>query len=610
MSEGKEKLRLKIAALPMKPGVYLFKNKEQETIYVGKTKLLKKRIASYFQKKHITPKKMQLQKEISDIETIITSTESEALVLENNLIKIHKPKYNILLKDDKTFPFLKITTEEKFPRVLIVRKRKEDGNTYLGPYTNTTILKNAIKQALGIFPIASCKKEVYKRNNKRACLLYQVERCTAPCVEKITQQEYQKMVKQFIKFFQGKQEKLIKELEKEMKKAAEKMQYEKAAKLRDRKKALERIIQKQRIYAKKPNAEYDIIGIAKKTKEGLVQLLEMRNGRVVAQKKFSLKIPKETTKEEIITAFIKQYYARATYIPQEIIIEKTVPEIKNIETWIKTTAKDEKRRRIKTPETQEEKEFIELAKENAKTKLETKKETQKLEQKRITKGLEEIQKIIGLETKPERIEGYDISTLGGTNTVGVRVVFTKGRKDKKNYRRFKIKSIDQQDDYKAIEEIIRRRFTGTLAKEKEPDLLLIDGGKGQVNVVKETLEEIRRKIKIIGLAKKEEEIYLPEKKDPIKLEKRNEGLKLLQRIRDEAHRFAITYHQKKRTKKMRKTTLEEIPGIGAKKAKKILEKVGTIEKIREIEREELEKIEGISKKLAEKIHTYYKENGF
>lgn len=615
MKKNIQELKLKIKTFPNKPGAYLFKDQLGEVIYVGKAKFLRKRLESYFQSTNNASKKVKtIRKLAKEVEVIVTKTEKEALILENNFIKTFKPKLNIRLRDDSSFPFIKISISEKYPRVEIVRKREEKGELYFGPFTNTKLLKRSLKQALAIFPIASCKRTIKNGSRKRPCLLYQIKRCLGPCVKKINQKEYQKQVEQLIKLFEGKQKELIEELKIEMKEAAKELAFEKAAQLRDKLTALEKIGEKQRIVSNQLDTECDIIGVFIKEKVAAIQILMMREGRVIAQKHFIMDFLERKEKSEIISSFLLNYYSETFQIPKKIIIEEKILDEEMINQWLidRRANKGKNKEKIKEiifrPNNNELKELLELAKENAELNLKTKEQIIRIKEKKTLKKLKELKEILQLEKIPKRIEGYDISTLQGTDNVASCVVFEKGRPKKEEYRRFKIKFVMGEDDYSCMKEVINRRFTGSLSKNmSKPDLILIDGGKGQVNASIKALKEANVIIPVVGLAKKEEELIIPNHQEPIKLNKRSEALKLLQQIRDEAHRFAIKYHRNLRNKKIKKLSLEKIPGIGKSKGEKLLKYFGSMKRIKEAKIEELIKVNGINLILAKKIIDFYKE---
>ena len=513
-------LTLKAKAAPDKPGVYLFRNLNENVIYVGKAKSLRKRINSYFLKGAIDKKSKIIKEMANDFEIIVTESETEALILENSLIKLHKPLLNIRLTDDKTYPFLMITTSEDYPRVEIVRKRENANNRYFGPYADVKALRNALKKAITIFPIASCKKEIKIGKFDRSCLYFQLNRCAAPCIEKIDKQDYDKIVYQFIKLFEGKQSELMAELKKEMDTASENMDFETAAVLRDKISALDKIIQRQIVISEDVNAEFDIISILYDDNTASIELLIMKQGRIIEQKNFILNTPVQFSESEILSTFIKQYYAQTETIPRKILVETGIEDEDIINEWLNERF-SKGNDIIIHPKSSEEKDLINLAKKNAEANLKSHLQLKILKEKRVVKGLEELKTVLELEAPPSRVEGYDISTLQGTNTVASCVVFIDGEPKKSKYRKFIIKSLESQDDFRSMKEVITRRFTGSLStKEDIPDLIVIDGGPGQVSFANSVLKKNNIEIPLIGIAKEFEEIHFSDERKPLQLNER------------------------------------------------------------------------------------------
>ncbi len=609
--ENKDDLLLRIKSFPDKPGIYSFKDEYDKIIYIGKAKSLKKRITSYFVEGTIDRKTLSIKEIARNVDFIVTNTETDALILENSLIKLHKPRLNIRLKDDKTYPYLVITISEEYPRVEITRNREDNKELYFGPYTDVKTLRIALKKALTIFPIARCKKTIIEGKIDRSCLFFQLDRCLAPCVGNIDKKAYLKTVEQFIKLFEGKQRELMKELREEMQKASEEMNYEKAAQLRDKVLALEKLVQKQTIISKDLNAEYDLIGLYLYQNKSLVQILAMRQGRITEQKHFIMDLPFELDDNEILTSFIKQYYSKTDYIPEKILTKIEIDDEFTINSWLLQKQKLGKTEPILVrPKTKEQDAFINLAYSNAKNNFHTLIKEKEMRETKINKALGELKEILGLKEEPSRIEGYDISTLLGSDTVGSCVVFKDGLPKKNDYRKFIIKTVEGQDDYASLREIIERRFTGSLAKkDPDPNLILVDGGPGQISSVLSVMRRIDKEIPIIGLSKEFEEIHFADERSSIILDEKSEALKVLQRVRDEAHRFAVSFHRQRRTKQMVKSSLEEIPNLGEKRIKILLEHFGTIENIRNATIDELIKVKGISQKIAQEIIEHYSKDG-
>jgi len=607
---NQDNLQLQVKSLPDKPGVYLFKNKDNKIIYVGKAKSLKKRVSSYFMKSEIDKKTNEIKRLSVKIETISTLTETEALVLENNLIKLHKPKLNIRLRDDKTYPYLYISINEEYPRIEIIRNRYDKKGLYFGPFTDIKSLKLVLRKVLSIFPIASCRKDIVSTRFDRPCLYYQMKSCTAPCVGKIDKNTYYENVQKIIKFFEGKFNELIEELKVEMDNAAENLDYEIAALTRDKIIALEKIMQKQTVYSNDIKAEYDIIGFAKKENVSIIQILSMREGRIIDHNHFILDIPLDFEDTEILCSFIKIHYSQSSFMPSKVLIPFEIQDRMIINNWLREKRKMEGVNEvIIEPQNEEHNNLLNLAKENAEVKLESFLKAEEIKYQKNKTTLEELKQVLKLSKMPFRIEGYDISTIQGSNSVASCIVFENSRPKKSSYRKFIIKTVDGQDDFASMKEVIRRRFTGKLAsKDPLPDLILIDGGLGQVNSAKSVLDEINLNIPLIGLAKVLEEIYFPGNSNSIILDERSEGLKLLQNIRDEAHRFAISFHRKKRSKNMLELSLEKIPGLGPKKIKNLLDHFDTIDEIKNASIEKLIKCEGINRKVALEIYNFYKNS--
>jgi excinuclease ABC subunit C len=604
-------VKLQIKTAPEKAGIYIFLDENKNTLYVGKSVNIKKRLHSYLLSGNRNGKSSLLMKLATNLDFIVTETETEALILENNYIKTHRPQFNIQLKDDKNYPYIRITTSEEFPRIRLVRKRTKKEDTYFGPYTDVKAVRSFIKQIITIFPIASCKRKVIAQKRKRPCLLYQLNRCLAPCSFKIDEKEYQKNVIQVIKLIQGRSRTLLGELKQEMEVASKKLNFEKAAECRDKLDAIKKITQKQRIESKNIDAEYDILGIKTTDNLGVIQILKMREGRISGQEHFSISIPINSEIEDSLRAFILQYYSKVNLIPKKIIIEKTFKDTEIVNKWLNEiiqNSNQEMKTKLTQPESQEHRKLIEIANENAQYYLESKKEIKEAKKVQLIRVLKKLKKQLSLPTIPFRIEGYDVSTLQGSHTVSSRVVFSKGTPLKSAYRKFRIKTFEGENDVRALQETINRRFAGSLKDEPKPDLLLIDGGLPQINGVVKVLKMLKLEIPILGLAKKNEEIFSPKEKQPIVLEKNSEELKMLQRIRDEAHRFAKKYHITTRKKKMIQLSLENIEGLGEKRIKRLLNHFGSISKIRKAEIDDLIEVPGISTKIAKKIIQYYSRN--
>jgi excinuclease ABC subunit C len=529
-----------ISSAPEKCGVYLMKDIKGDVIYIGKAVNLKNRIRGYFQKEKFLIK--NFIEKVENIEYIITNSESEALLLENNLIKKYRPKYNVKLRDDKTYPYIKITLNEEYPRIFITRRISLDGAKYFGPYASAGSVRKTLKLIKQIFSIATCKNKIRKRKNP--CLEFHINRCVAPCIGNVKKEEYQEIVKEVINFLNGKQKGIIKDLEKEMKEAAENLNFEKAKNLRDKIRAIEKIAEKQKVVID-DFSSFDVIGVAKIFEISSASLLIVRDGKLISTQYFLIDSP-EAEEEEIISNFIKQiYFSSLSNIPPEIIIQKEIEEKEAIEKFLSENLQE--KIKIFIPKKGVKKELLELAKKNAELYLTN--NLQKRERKILL--LKELQDFLNLKSPPLRIECYDISSISGTEAVGSLVVFENGVPLKSNYRRFKIKTVDHSDDYAMLKEVIRRRFTDEKLLPpnfKLPDLVVIDGGKGHLNVVSNTLAELNKEFPIISIAKGEKDKIFKKDRENILLP--THLLHLIQQIRDEAHRFALSYHRKLREKKL------------------------------------------------------------
>lgn len=621
-------LKEKLSALPVNPGVYLMKSVRGEIIYVGKAIVLKNRVKSYFQKfgKDISPRTRQMVGEVADIEWIVTDSELEALILESNLIKKHRPHYNVRLKDDKSYPYICITMNDRFPRPMFLRKIRfegKDDNRYFGPYTNSDSVKETLRLIRRVFHVP-CGYADPAQSKGRACLYYHIGQCLGACIGAISEKEYAQVIRDVILFLEGRQEKLLKELQSQMDAASDKMLYEKAARLRDQVQAVERIIERQKVISN-ARTDQDVVAIVTDNGNAVAQMFFIRGGKLIGQEHFLLEGASGDNLSEGIQEFIKQYYQAAAYVPKEILLQREIEEMYIIESWLrqKRGAKVE----LHHPARGEKRRLVEMAEKNAETVLDQLKKKLETDEAYSAAELAELQTALDLPQLPSRIECYDISNIMGTEAVGSLVVFENGKPKKSDYRRFKIKyTPERPDDYAMMREVLARRLTGKLrstAKFAElPDLLMVDGGKGQLNVALETLDALGENAPVIGLAKEFEEVYkpsqwggvtnpAPSKENPapamVALPRGSKGLHLLQRVRDEAHRFAIEYHRKLRAKQMTRSILTEIPGIGKKRRSALLRHFGSLKRIREASAEELEQAPGMTRPTAEAVYRYLRE---
>ncbi|MFQ5812226.1 MAG: excinuclease ABC subunit UvrC [Anaerolineae bacterium] len=614
-------LKDKLQTIPTKPGVYLMKDERGQVIYVGKSVNLKNRVRSYFQASASHSLKLhRLIYRIADFDFIVTDSEIEALILECNLIKEHRPRYNIRLKDDKRYPYIKITWQEDYPRVIVTRRMERDGARYFGPLTAVWAVRQTLDMLRRLFPYLTCKRQITGQDT-RACLYYHIGRCAGPCIGAISKEEYRALIKRICLFLEGKAEEIVADLQTQMTSAAEALDFERAAALRDQIEAVERVTKQQKIVLA-VGKDQDVIALAREDGDACVQVFFIRQGKLIGREYFVLDGTAEEDEAQIVASFVKQFYDEAAYVPTKIILPTNVEEARIIEAWLRS--KRGRKVRLHVPKRGRERELVQMAAENAAETLASLRAQWLLDEGRSVEALAQLQEHLGLEEAPTRIEGYDISNIQGTAATGSMVVFVKGVPRKSDYRRFRIRTVEGADDYAMMQEVLGRRFKRALegrvegssklkaqsSKFKEadvwtilPDLIIIDGGKGQLNAALEVLEEygLKDEVPAAGLTKKREEIFLPGRSELLVLPRDSQGLYLLQRIRDEAHRFAISYHRKLRAKKSLASILEEIPGIGPKRRQALLKHFGSIEAIRAASVEELAAVKGMTRKAAEAV---------
>ncbi|HHV71813.1 MAG TPA: excinuclease ABC subunit UvrC [Clostridia bacterium] len=617
----KVELKEKIANLPTRPGVYLMKDKWGEIIYVGKAVSLRNRVRSYFQSsQNHSPKVRALVDHIADLDYIVTESELEALILECNLIKQYRPKYNINLKDDKNYPYLKITVQEDYPRLLIVRSFKKDGAKYYGPYADVGAVKHTINTLKRIFPLRSCKK-ILKEGEQvkdRPCLNFHLKQCLAPCQGDVNKETYRQMIEEICLFLEGKQDDLIKKLTKEMEQAAEELRFERAAELRNQIEALKKIMEKQRVISTALE-DQDVVAFAQGDDDTCVQVFFIRGGKLIGKKHFILNGTGGQDQGEILSSFIKQFYTDVEFIPREILLQQEFDEVRIIEEWL--SSRRGAKVYLRVPKRGEKHKLVEMVQENALLVLNELRQQQLKEETKLKQALQELKDYLQLPVLPKRIECYDISNIQGAEPVGSMVVFCGGEPYKEGYRRFKIKTIQGPNDFAMMAEVIRRRFQRA-RQEKEiqlgddvkqklkfailPDLIIVDGGKGQLSAAREVMKELGfAKIPTFGLAKEEELLFKEGSPEPIVLPRDSQALYLLQRIRDEAHRFAITFHRQLRAKRMISSELDQIEGIGEKRRQALLRRFGSLAQIKQATIEELAAVEGMNKKIAERVYSYF-----
>jgi excinuclease ABC subunit C len=593
------------------------RNEAGEVIYVGKAVNLRNRVRSYFQKSAAHPLKVRVMVEhIHDLEIIVTDSEVEALILENHLIKEYSPRYNVRLKDDKTYPYIKVTVQEDFPRVLMVRRRLNDGARYFGPYTDVTAVKKTLSFLRTLFPLRTCSKKIVEGQQDRPCLNYHIGRCLAPCAGLVSKEKYGEMIAEVIMFLEGRIDRLIPELTEKMHQAAAKLEFERAARFRNQIRGLQTLAERQKMVAQH-NEDQDYLGCARYGELACVQVFFVRSGKLVGRDHFLLECSAEEDEGEILRSFLQQYYQDASYIPREVLIPEELDESAVLEDWLGGLRGG--RVYLRTPKRGVKRQLLDLVIKNAQVVLDETKSRQAFKEKAQEKALQELQEVADLPEPPERIEAFDISNLQGTNIVASLVVWEDGDFKSSDYRRFRIRGVEgAPNDYESMREAVRRRFQRGLQEREEqvkdgkfaafPDLVLIDGGKGQLSAALEVRDELGLIMPFIALAERREELYLEGSSEPVVLPLDSPGLLLLRRIRDEAHRFALTYHRNLRGKAARTSILDEIPGVGPKRKKDLIKHFGSVKRIREASLEELQQVPGISAKLAGEIYQHMQKS--
>jgi excinuclease ABC subunit C len=607
-------LQATLAKLPDRPGVYLMKDTRGEVVYVGKAQSLRHRVRSYWQKQAAAPLEghriRAVVDRIADVEWTMTDSVSEALLLEANLIKRYRPRFNVRLKDDKSYPYIRITLGDDFPRVERTRKLPNDGSRYFGPYASANSVDESMNLVRRLFPFRTCTIEIKdgQRALQRPCLLYHIKRCQGPCIEAISKEAYRADIAQIELFLEGRQETLVKALRDEMQAASERTEYERAGVLRDKIRAIERTMESQKMAAFARTA-LDLVGLARADNQAAVQLFVVRNGKMIGRDVFLLDAARDATDEEVVTSFMEQYYARASSIPPEVLVPAELPEGGDVAAFL--TSRRGGPVHLRVPRRGEKRELMALAVRNATETLAREQARWMADQGRTLGALEELAEALGLPVPPQRIECYDISTFQGRESVGSMVVFEDGRPRTGEYRRFRIRTVSGPDDFAAHQEVLRRRFRRARAGEegteeelrwKLPDLVIVDGGRGQVSAAKEVLDELGlHELPLAGLAKEREELFLPGRAEPILLPSTSQALYLVQRIRDEAHRFAVTYHRNLRAKRAVRSAFDDLPGVGPKRRQALLRVFGSAKRVRDAPVEQIAAVPGISRSLAEKI---------
>lgn len=597
----------RLSSIPARPGVYLMKGEADEVLYVGKAVNLRNRLRSYYHASAAhSPKIQRLVENAVDLDFFVTDSELEALILECNLIKKHRPRYNVRLKDDKRYPYIKVTWQEDYPRVQIVRRMRQDGARYFGPYTPASAMRQTLDLLRRIFPYLTCKRKITGTDD-RACLYYHIKRCLGPCIGAVSKEEYRDMMDQVCLFLQGKGGEIVASLREGMESAAESMDFERAASLRDQLIAVEQVIEKQRVVSASA-VDQDAIAFAMENGDVCVQVFFIRGGKLLGHEYFLMEGGEDVEAQEILASFAKQFYDHAAQVPPEILLPVEIEDAETIEQWLED--KREGKVTLRVPRRGQKRKLLEMVEENARETLGHMMAVEHAEKDKGLAAVADLQDRLGLETPPMRIEAYDISNIQGVAATGSLVVFVEGLPAKSEYRRFKIRAVQRPDDYAMMEEVLRRRFARVRAAEANthgswaqlPDLIVVDGGKGQLNTALEVLAEYELEdIPALGLAKSREEIFKPGRSQPIALPLDSPGLQLLQRVRDEAHRFAISYHQGLRRSQSLNSVLEEIPGIGPKRRRALLRHFGSVDAIREASLDDLSSVEGMNRTLASRV---------
>ncbi len=604
--------------LPTRPGVYLHKDKNGKIIYIGKAINLRSRVRSYFHSSVDSPKTLRLRRDICDIEIITTDSELEALLLEMTLIKKHKPHYNVRLKDDKRYPYIRVHWADDFPKVTLTRRVVRDGSRYFGPYTSVWAVHQTLDLLRKVFPYLTCDR-IITGEDTRACLYYDIKLCNGPCIGAVNKAQYRAMIQSLMDFLGGKTEDIVEQLEARMHRAAENLQFERAAEIRDQLKAVNRIVAKQKVIGA-ANTDQDVIAFAREQGDACVQIFFIRHGKLIGREYFLLDGTEGESDGEVLEDFLTQFYDEAAHIPKEVLLPNEVNQAMVIEEWLRQ--KRSTKVTIQVPQRGKKKELVEMASRNAEDTLATLRQQWAADRSKHVTAMSELQEALELPAPPARIECYDISHTQGTNTVGSMVVFVQGAPRKSDYRRFNVRTVTN-DDYGAMKEVLTRRFErykdslagelhdpSQIGQQKKdtawallPDLLIVDGGKGQLAMAMDVLHEfgLEGEVPLVGLAKREEELFLPGRSDSVLLSRRSEALYLVQRVRDEAHRFANTGHRKRRAKMGTASILDGIEGIGPKRRKLLLDRFGSLKELREATVEEIASVPGIPYEVAEAV---------
>lgn len=613
-----ERIKDILKKLPTKPGVYLHKDKHGTIIYVGKAKNLRNRVRSYFHTKVDSVKTERLRQNIVDIDIITVESELEALLLENTLIKKHRPRYNIRLKDDKRYPYIKVHWKDDFPKVTVTRRMVRDGNRYFGPYTSAWAVHQTLDMLRKVFPYLTCDR-IITGNDPRACLYYDIKLCNGPCIGAVNREAYRAMIQKLMDFLEGKSDEVQKEIREKMMAAAESLDFEAAARYRDQLKAIDSVVAKQKVISN-ASADQDVVAIAREEGDACVQIFFIRHGKMIGREYFLLENTDGEEDKQVLHEFLTQFYDTAAHVPKEVLLQSEVDEARIIEQWLRQ--KRGTKVQLQIPQRGQKKELVEMAATNAVDTLATLRQQWASDRSKHTTALNELKESLDLPSQPTRIECYDIAHTQGKHTVGSMVVFVQGAPRKSDYRKFNVQTVGN-DDYGAMKEVLTRRFTkykeaqggelhdakDSITRKKElawsllPDLLLIDGGKGQLRMAREVLAafDLEDEVPVASLAKREEEIFVPNKPISVLLPRRSQGLYLVQRVRDEAHRFANSSHRKRRSKAGTASILDAVPGIGPKRRKLLLDRFEGLEGLRAATVEEIASVPGIPVDVAEAV---------
>jgi excinuclease ABC subunit C len=604
-------LQQKLTQVPARPGCYLFKDGAGQVLYVGKAEVLRNRVRSYFQDGGAPhPRTRAMVARVEDLETVVTDNTVEALLLECNLIKRHRPPYNVRLRDDKHYPYICLKMDEPFPRPIVVRRVRKDGNRYFGPYTNSAAMRQALRVIKAVFQLRSCTRKIEVGDRQRLCLEYHLKLCSGPCASLVTQAEYLRAVEEVTQFLEGKAEKALDALRAQMAASAEHLNFEAAARARDQIQAIESVLERQKVLST-DQEDQDVVALVSDGVQTCAALLQIRAGRMQGQEHLFLEGAHPEELPEAMRQFLEQYYQRASRFPRRVLVSHEFEDREVLEAWLteRRTATVSRREgqkvEIGVPARGEKRRLVEMAEQNAEQQLRERKSQIAADQGKADEAMAELQEALDLPALPFRIECYDISNTQGVESVGAMVVFENGQPKKSDYRRFRIRTVEGADDFASIREVLRRRLQRSLEGDSRfadlPDLIVIDGGKGQLGAALEAEQEVGVEIPTVGLAKQLEEVFQPGRRESVLLPRTGQGLFLLQRLRDEAHRFGLAYHRNLRSKRQRKSALDDIPGIGPKRRQGLLRHFGSVERLRQATVEQLAAAPGMTRPAAERL---------